>query len=93
MSLHAKPHVDVCIRKVYVCLAATCHLYFWQNGWGLLSFMCYCSNGGGGGGGGGEMDTEISQHRKLTPEKKILLPLLQRFEPMTFQSQVWRSNH
>ena len=32
MPLHAKPH----ICKVYVCLAVTCHLHFWQNGQGLL---------------------------------------------------------
>ena len=24
------------IRKVYACLAATCHLHFWQNDWDLL---------------------------------------------------------
>ena len=34
-----------------------------------------------------------SQHRKLTLEKKILLPLLQGFEPVTFWSQVQHSNH
>ena len=34
-----------------------------------------------------------SQHIKLTLEKKILLPLLQGFEPATFQSWVWHSNH
>ena len=34
-----------------------------------------------------------NQHRKLTLEKKILLPLPQGFEPATFQSRVQRSNH
>ena len=34
-----------------------------------------------------------SQHRKLTPEKKIRLPLPQGFEPATFQLRVRRSNH
>ena len=34
-----------------------------------------------------------SQHRKLTLEKKVLLPLLQGFEPTTFQSRIWCSNH
>ena len=34
-----------------------------------------------------------SQHRKSTLEKKILLPLLQRFEPTTFWSRVRCSNH
>ena len=24
------------IRKVYACLAVTCHLHFWQNDWDLL---------------------------------------------------------
>ena len=53
------------------------------------SFTCYCSN------------TKVeripiyykSRHRKLTLEKKILLPLQQGFEPVTFQSRVRRSNH
>ena len=34
-----------------------------------------------------------SQHRKSTLEKKILPPFQQGFEPATFQSRVWRSNH
>ena len=34
-----------------------------------------------------------SQYRKLTQEKKILPPLLQGFEPATFQLRVRRSNH
>ena len=34
-----------------------------------------------------------SQHRKSTLEKKILPPLLQGFEPVTFRSWVRRSNH
>ena len=33
-----------------------------------------------------------SQYGKLTLDEKILL-LLQRFEPVTFQSRVWHSNH
>ena len=35
----------------------------------------------------------MSQHRKSTMEKKIIPPLLQGFEPATFQSRVRRSNH
>ena len=35
---------------------------------------------------GGGTDTEMSQHRKLTLEKKILPPLLLRLKPATFQS-------
>ena len=34
-----------------------------------------------------------SQHRRSTLEKKIIPPLLQGFEPATFQSRVRRSNH
>ena len=52
------------ICKVYACLAVTCHLHFWQHDWDF--FTCYC-------------DTEISQHRKSTLEKKIL-PLLLGFK-------------
>ena len=36
------------------------------------------------------MDSEISQHRKPTLEKKII-PLL--LKPMTFRSQAWHPNH
>ena len=38
-------------------------------------FTCYCGNTGGETGNG------ISQHRKLTLEKKILPPLLPGLEP------------
>ena len=51
------------------------------------SFTCYYLNTGE------KMDTKISQHRELTLEKKILPPLLQGFEPATFQSRVRRTNH
>ena len=34
-----------------------------------------------------------SQHRKVTLEKRTLSPLLQGFEPATFQSRVRRANH
>ena len=48
--------------------------------------MCYCSNTGG-------TDTKIRvSTEKLTPEKKILLPLLRGFKPTTFQSGAWHSN-
>ena len=36
-------------------------------------------------------NTKISQHRKLTVEEKILLPLLPGLEPETFCSQVHHS--
>ena len=68
------------IRKVYACLAVTCHLHFWQNDRDLL-----CANVVTRGWNGYR---NRSHHRKLTLEKKILLPLLQGFEPGTFQSRV-----
>ena len=43
--------------------------------------------------GGWNEYRDKSQHRKLTLEKEILLPLLQGFEPVTFQLRVWHSNH
>ena len=73
------------IRKVYACLAVTCHLHFWQNDRGLLRATAVTR------GWNGYRNT--SQHRKLTLEKKILQPLLQGFEPATLRSRVRRSNH
>ena len=73
------------IRKVYACLAVTCHLRFWQNDLSLLSATAVTQGWNG--------YWNKSQHTKLTLEKKILLPLLQRFEPVIFESRVWRSNH
>ena len=49
--------------------------------------MCYCGNKGCNGYG------TKSQHRKSTLEKKIIPPLLQGFEPATFQSRVRCSDH
>ena len=73
------------IRKVYACLAVTCHLHFWQNDRGLLRAAAVTRGWNG--------YKNKSQHRKSTLEKKILPPLLQGFEPATFQSWVRRSNH
>ena len=72
-------------RKVYACLAVTCHLRFWQNDRGLLRATAVTRGWNG--------YRNKSQHRKLTLEKKILPPLQQGFEPATFQSRVRRSNH
>ena len=72
------------IRKVYACLAVTCHLHFWQNDRGLLRATVVTRGWNG--------YRNKSQHRKSTLEKKILLPLQQGFEPATFQSRVRRSN-
>ena len=73
------------ICKVYACLAVTCHLRFWQNDRGLLCATAVTRGWNG--------YWNKSQHRKLTPEKKILPLLQQRFEPATFRSRVQRSNH
>ena len=73
------------IRKVYACLAVTCHLRFWQNDRGLLRATAVTRGWNG--------YRNKSQHRKLTLEKKILPPLQQGFKPATFRSQVRRSNH
>ena len=73
------------IRKVYACLAVTCHLRFWQDDRGLLRATVVTRGWNG--------YRNKSQPRKLTLEKKILPPLQQGFEPATFRSRVWRSNH
>ena len=73
------------IRKVYVCLAVTCHLHFWQNDRDFLRATVVTRGWNG--------YRNKSQHRKLTLEKKILPPFQQGFEPATFQSRVRRSNH
>ena len=68
------------IRKVYACLAVTCHLHFWQNDRDLL-LATVVTRGWNG-------YRNKSQHRKSTLEKKILPPFQQGFEPATFQSRV-----
>ena len=73
------------IRKVYLCLAATCHLHFWQKDRDLLHATAVTRGWNG--------YRNKSHHRKSTLEKKILPLLLQGFEPTTFQSRVSRSNH
>ena len=80
MSLHES---HIC--KVYACLAVTCHLRFWQNDWDLLRATVVTQGWNG--------YQNKSQHRKLTPEKKILSPLLPGLEPATFRSRVRRSDH
>ena len=73
------------IRKAYACSVVTCHLHFWQNDRDLLRATAVPRGWNG--------YRNKSQHRKSTLEKKIVLPLLQGFEPATFQSRVRRSNH
>ena len=83
---HAPSHfMQSHIRKVYACLAVTCHLHFWQNDRDLLSAAAVTRWWNG--------YRNKSQHRKSTLDKKIFPPLLQGFEPATFQSRVRRSNH
>ena len=72
------------IRRVYACLAVTRHLHFWQNDRYLLRATAVTRGWNG--------YRNESQRRKLTLKKKILPPLLQGFEPATFQSRVRRSN-
>ena len=80
-------HITSCKAAyvIHVCLAVTCHLHFWRNDRGLLRATAVTRGWNG--------YRNMSQHRKLTLEKKILPPLLQRFEPATFRSRVRRSNH
>ena len=73
------------IRKVYACLAVTCHLHFWQNDRDFLRAIVVTRGWNG--------YRNKSQHRKSTLEKKILPPFQQGFEPTTFQSRVRCSNH
>ena len=73
------------IRKVYACLAVTCHLHFWQNDQDFLRATVVTRGWNG--------YRNKSQHRKSTLEKKILLPFQQGFKPATFQSRVRCSNH
>ena len=73
------------IHEVYACLAVTCHLHCWQNDRDLLRATAVTRGWNG--------YRNKSQHRKSTPEKKVLPPLQLGFELATFQSRVWRSNH
>ena len=68
------------IRKVYACLAVTCHLHFWQNDRDFLRATVVTRGWNG--------YRNKSQHRKSTLEKKLLPPFQQGFEPATFQSRV-----
>ena len=80
---HAPCHfVQSHTHKGYACLAVTCHLHFWQNDRDLLCATMVTQGWNG-------YQSKI-QHRKLTPEKTILLL---GFEPITFQSRVQCSNH
>ena len=70
------------IGRVPACLAVTCHLHFWQNDQDLLRATAVTRGWNG--------YRSKRQHRKLTPEKKILPPLLRGLEPPIFRSRVRR---
>ena len=55
-----------------------CHLHFWQNDRDLLRATAVTLGWNG--------YRNKCQHRKLTPEKKILSPFLQGFEPASRES-------
>ena len=77
---HAPCHfMQSYIRKVYACLAVTCHLRFWQDDRGLLRATAVIR--------GWNRYQNKTQHRKLTLEKKILPPPQQGFEPTTFNHE------
>ena len=63
-----QPHSDFVWTKVYACLGVTCHLHIWQNDRGLLPAAAVTR--------GLERTPNKRQRTKLTPEKKILPPLL-----------------
>ena len=63
------------IRKVHACLAVTYHLHFWQNDRYLLRATAETLEWNG--------YRSQSRHRRLTLEKKLLLPFLQGLEPAT----------
>ena len=72
------------IGRLYVCLAVTCHLHFWQNDRDLLRATVVTLGWNG--------YRNKSQHRKLTLEKKIIPPLLPGLEPGTYRSRVQLSS-
>ena len=65
---------------MYACLAVTCHLHVCQNDRDIVRATAVTRGWN-------------VYWCKSTLEKKILLPLLQGFEPATFQSRVRCSNH
>ena len=77
---HAPCHfVQSHIRKVYACLAVTCHLHFWQDDRDLLRATAVTRGWNG--------YRNRSQHRKFTLENKLFLPFPQGFEPRPFNHE------
>ena len=77
------------IRKVYACLAVTCHLHFWQNDRDLLRATAVTRGWNG--------YRNKSQHRKSTLENKILPLLIKRcrdpFNNVQFKMIVAKNRH
>ena len=67
------------LRKVYACLAVTCHLHFWLNDRDLLRATAVTRGWNG--------YRNRSQHRKLTLEKNIFLPLPRDSNPRPFNHE------
>ena len=67
--VYSVPSCKVILHRVHVCLALTCHLCFGHNVQDLLHATVVTW--------GRNRHQNGSQHGKLTPEKKILLPLSQ----------------
>ena len=71
------------IGRVYMCLAVTCHMHFWQNDWDLLCATAVTQGWNG---------YEIRVSTERWPWRKKISRWSCRDEPGTFQSQLWRSN-
>ena len=87
VSLYLVPYIYVGCIHVCLVVSVTCHLRFLQN-------YLLCATAVNESQRGVEQATKIrviNQHRKLTLEMKILLPLLPQLDPTTFRSQVLHS--
>ena len=72
-------------ERIIITINCAIQLHFRQNDRGLLRLTAVTRWWNG--------YRNKSQHRKLTLEKKVLLPLLQGLDPGTFPSRIRRSNH
>ena len=69
------------ICRVHACLAVTCHRHFWQNDRDLLHAIAVPR------WWNGYRNNNNSQHRKLTPEKKLLPLFLPDSNPQYFDHE------
>ena len=76
-------YTDFVGSRAYACLGVTCHLHYWQNDRDIFAATAVTR--------GVERTPDKSHHTTLTLEKKILPPLLSRFELSTFRSRARRS--